>query len=97
MSAYPMPDQEGHYWAKLEAHAERDLLSPDWEVVFVFDNIMRPWCEADIVGGECQMVSVPGIAGGQPLGAFAWGPRVLRPPELDAHHPPPGFENWGRT
>ena len=77
MSPYPTPAREGHWWAKLEAHESRDLLSVDWEVVQVFDNNGPP---GDI---EEFMVSVPGIEGGQRLGAFVWGPPVHRPAELE--------------
>lgn len=76
MSPYPMPARPGHWWAKLEAHENHDLLSPDWEVVQVFDNNAPP---GDI---EEFMVSVPGIEGAQRMGAFAWGPPVHKPAEL---------------
>lgn len=79
---HPTPDQEGHYWAKLERAKDPDNNSANWEVVRVFDNIMRPWCEADIEGGECQLVHVPGIERSQPLDAFTWGPQVPMPRAL---------------
>lgn len=47
MTAYPTPDREGHWWAKLKLAENPDDNSTGWEVVQVFDNIMRPWCEAD--------------------------------------------------
>ena len=76
MAKYPVPEQPGHWWAKLRLHDDPELLSVDWEVVQVFDNIVRPWCEADIEAGECMLASVPGIEGGQRLDAFVWGPQV---------------------
>ena len=79
---YPTPDREGHYWAKLRLADNPDHNTHTWEVVFVFDNIMRPWCEADIESGECQMVSVPGMEASQLIDAFIWGPRVEIPQEL---------------
>lgn len=82
MSKYPTPEREGHYWAKLKLAENPDDNSPDWEVVLVFDNILRPWCEADIESGECQLASVPGIAKSQRIDAFVWGPRIDRPKEL---------------
>lgn len=83
MSKYPTPEQEGNYWAKLRLADDPDLNSKDWEVVQVFDNIARPWCEADIESGECMMVSVPGIEEAQLLDAFVWGPPVVKPVELE--------------
>ena len=80
---YPTPQVEGHYWAKLKLADNPDDNSSDWEVVQVFDNMLRPWCEADIEGGECMMASVPGIEGGQRIDAFVWGPAIPRPRELD--------------
>lgn len=80
MSDYPTPETEGHYWAKLRLADNSDHNSVDWEVVQVFDNIMRPWCEADIESGECMMAHVPGIEQGYPLDAFVWGPPALGKP-----------------
>lgn len=82
MTTYPTPDAEGHYWAKLKLADNSDHNSFSWEVVQVYDNIMRPWCEADIEGGECQFVHVPGIEQSQPIDAFVWGPPVPLPEEL---------------
>lgn len=82
MTKYPTPTEEGHYWAKLKLAEEPDNNSVDWEVVQVHDNIMRPWCEADIETGECMMVMVPGIERGQLIDAFVWGPAVIKPKEL---------------
>lgn len=87
MSAYPTPAQAGHYWAKLKLADQPDgeeWNSSNWEVVQVFDNILRPWCEADIETGECQMVSVPGVSRAQPIDAFVWGPPVPLPTELES-------------
>lgn len=85
-SKYPTPEREGHWWAKLKL-AEDGHKSVQWEVVQVFDNIMRPWCEADIETGECMMAHVPGIEQSYPLDAFAWGPSVHLPPELERSTP----------
>ena len=74
----PTPEQPGHYWAKLRLADNPDDNSVDWEVVQVFDNILRPWCEADIETGECMMASVPGILSAYPLDAFVWGPLIER-------------------
>jgi hypothetical protein len=82
MAKYPTPEKEGHYWAKLRLHDEPDQNSTDWEVVQVFDNILRPWCEADIETGECMMVHVPGLGESQPIDHFIWGPEVVKPTEL---------------
>jgi len=82
MPKYPTPENEGHYWAKLKLADNPDNNSVNWEVVQVFDNIMRPWCEADLEGGEHMMVSVPGVSGGQLLDAFVWGPFIPMPPDL---------------
>jgi hypothetical protein len=79
---HPLPAHEGHYWAKLKLADNPDNNSADWEVVQVFDNILRPWCEADIETGECMMASVPGVQGCQPLDAFVWGPSISKPEEL---------------
>lgn len=79
---YPTPEQEGHYWAKLKLAENPDNNSPDWEVVQVFDNILRPWCAADIETGECMLVFVPGIEESQLLDAFIWGPFVPKPEDL---------------
>ncbi len=79
---YPTPEVEGHYWAKLRLAENPDHNSASWEVVQVFENIQRPWCEADLETGECLMVSVPGIEGGQLVDAFVWGPPVVMPLEL---------------
>lgn len=79
---YPVPTTEGHYWAKLKLADNPDDNSPDWEVVYVFDNISRPWCEAEIESGECQMVSVPGLEGANAVDAFVWGPEVIKPKDL---------------
>jgi hypothetical protein len=80
--SYPIPTSEGHFWAKLRLCDNPDHRSVNWEVVQVFDNILRPWCEADIEGGECMMASVPGVEGAHPLDAFVWGPAVHMPAEL---------------
>ena len=82
MSTYPTPEQEGHFWAKLKLTDNPDHRSVDWEVVQVWDNIPRPWCEADIETGECMMASVPGVEGGHTLDAFVWGPAVYKPVTL---------------
>ena len=79
MSRYPIPEQEGHWWAKLKLAENEDDNSPDWEVVQVFDNITRPWCQADIETGECMMAHVPGLEKTQLLDAFVWGPEVVKP------------------
>jgi hypothetical protein len=74
MSKYPTPAREGHWWAKLKLAENPDDNSPDWEVVQVFDN-----------NGEGEfafMASVPGIASGQRLDAFVWGPPVHKPEGL---------------
>ncbi len=86
MTKYPTPDHEGHFWAKLklaDAPEGEDWTSHDWEVVQVFDNIIRPWCEADIETGECMMVHVPGVERSQAIDAFVWGPAVHKPAELN--------------
>lgn len=82
MTKYPTPEKEGYYWAKLRLADNEDDNSIDWEVVYVFENISKPWCEADIESGECMMVSVPGLEGGQRIDAFVWGPTVVKPEEL---------------
>lgn len=82
MSRYPTPEREGHWWAKLKLAENPDHNSSDWEVVQVFDNILRPWCEADIETGECMMAHVPGLEQSQPLDAFIWGPPVHKPEDL---------------
>lgn len=79
---HPTPTREGHFWAKLRLTDNDEDRSVDWEVVQVFDNIMRPWCEADIETGECMMASVPGLTGAHPLDAFVWGPAVIKPEGL---------------
>ncbi len=79
---HPLPDREGHYWAKLKLADNPDDNSVDWEVVQVFENIAQPWCEADVLTGEHIMVSVPGIEGAQRLDAFVWGPFIPKPWEL---------------
>ena len=81
---YPTPTGEGHFWAKLKLAANPDHNSHTWEVVFVFENIAKPWCEADIETGEHLMASVPGIEGAQPIDAFVWGPPVTLPSDLRA-------------
>lgn len=72
MSTHPMPNIEGHYWAKLvHPHKEpedEDWVSPDWEVVQVNDN--------NGSGEDKWRVSVPGIEPGQLIDAFIWGPRI---------------------
>lgn len=82
MPPFPTPTCEGHYWAKLRLADNPDHNSSDWEVVQVWDNIMRPWRAADIATGECMMASVPGVEGGQLLDAFMWGPAVQKPEGL---------------
>lgn len=82
MGKHPIPELEGHYWAKLKLADNPDDNSVNWEVVQVFDNISRPWCEADIETGECMMVSVPGLSKSQRIDAFVWGPQVAMPDEL---------------
>lgn len=72
MSKHPLPNQEGHFWAKLvhpynEPEGE-DWASPDWEVVQVNDNNGQ--------GEDQWRVYVPGIETGQLIDAFVWGPRV---------------------
>ncbi len=79
---YPIPDHEGYFWAKLRAVENPDDRSSDWEVVYAFDNILRPWCEADIETGECMMVSVPGLEPAQSVEDFVWGPAIPKPEEL---------------
>lgn len=81
---FPTPEREGHWWAKLRLAENPDHNSVGWEVVQVFDNILRPWCAADIETGECMMAHVPGIEQGYPLDAFVWGPPVHLPAELKA-------------
>lgn len=76
------PERPGHYWAKLKLADNPDHISSDWEVVQVWDNVLRPWCEADIETGECMMASVPGIEGGHLLDSFVWGPPVSKPESL---------------
>ena len=75
---HPTPEHPGHYWAKLRLADDPDHNSVDWEVVQVFDNIMRPWCEADIETGECMLAHVPGTSNPYPLDAFVWGPSIER-------------------
>lgn len=82
MSKWLVPEAEGWFWAKLRLADNPEDNSPDWEVVYAFDNIMRPWCEADVETGECMMVSVPGVVGAQRIDAFVWGPAIARPAEL---------------
>ena len=79
---YPTPTEPGWYWAKLTAVENPDDRSSEWEAVRVWDNIMRPWCEADIESGECMMASVPGLEQCQPLEDFIWGPRITMPEDL---------------
>ena len=82
MSKYPTPTGEGHFWAKLKLADNPDDNSHSWEVVLVFENYPKPWCEADIESGECMMVAVPGIERAQQVDAFVWGPEVPMPQEL---------------
>lgn len=82
MIKYPVPEDEGHYWAKLKLADNPNDNSVVWEVVQVFDNCQRPWCEADIETGEVMMASVPGVKDPQRIDAFVWGPRVEQPAEL---------------
>lgn len=82
MGRYPTPEHEGHWWAKLKLADNPADNSSQWEVVQVWDNILRPWCEADIETGECMMVSVPGLEGSQLIDAFVWGPPVPKPEGL---------------
>ncbi|MFT8778242.1 MAG: hypothetical protein ABF893_16535 [Gluconacetobacter liquefaciens] len=72
--SHPMPDQEGHYWAKWriasDGTRDGDELTPSnkWEIVQVNDN-----------NGKEMMrftVSVPGVEAAQWLDCFVWGPRV---------------------
>jgi len=69
---YPMPDTEGHYWAKLvhphKMPESEDWASGEWEVVQVHDN--------NCAGVMDWRVAVPGIEPGQLMDAFIWGPRV---------------------
>lgn len=85
MSQYPTPTREGHWWAKLRLADNPDDNSSQWEVVLVWENISKPWCEADIESGECMMVSVPGLEAAQLIDAFVWGPPVHLPEELARH------------
>lgn len=80
---YPTPEQPGHYWAKLKLADNPDHNSVSWEVVQVYDNYPRPWCEADIESGECMLACVPGIVEAQAIDLFVWGPKVTRPKELE--------------
>jgi len=82
MPTYPTPTREGHYWAKLKLSDNPDLNSVDWEVVQVFENIARPWCQADVETGECLMAHVPGVERSEPVDAFVWGPPVPKPDVL---------------
>lgn len=79
---YPTPEAEGWFWAKLRLAEEPDTNSSTFEPCFAFDNILRPWCEADIETGECMMVSVPGVERSYPLDAFVWGPQIIKPDGL---------------
>lgn len=74
MGKFPTPAAEGHFWAKLRLAENPDDNSINWEVVQVFDNNGE--------GDEAYMASVPGIARGQRLDAFVWGPEVTKPSEL---------------
>ena len=82
MKGCSTPEREGHWWAKLRLAENPDHNSADWEVVQVYDNILRPWCQADIESGECMLASVPGIERSYPLDAFVWGPPVHKPEDL---------------
>ena len=77
---YPTPDDEGYFWAKLRAVENPDDASVDWEIVYVWINIQKPWCEADIETGECLGVSVPGLEGFYTVIDFVWGPRITQEP-----------------
>lgn len=87
MTKFPTPERPGHYWAKLRLHDDPDKRSFRWEVVQVWDNYPRPWCEADIENGECMLASVPGVEGSHALDAFVWGPKVPWPTELGREQP----------
>jgi hypothetical protein len=59
MAAYPTPDREGHFWAKLKLHDNPDLNSVGWEVVQVFENCSGDLCEADIERGAYKWAAHP--------------------------------------
>lgn len=82
MSKFPTPTCEGFYWARLVLAEDPSVRSWQWEPVHVFDNILRPWCEADIETGEHMMVSVQGLEEAKNLEDFLWGPGIPVPEEL---------------
>jgi hypothetical protein len=77
---YPTPTREGFWWAKWRIcdqdnhEAQSYLPSDKWEVVFVFENCL------DEDDPEYLMVEVGGVAEGQSLENFIWGPGPLTPP-----------------
>lgn len=76
------PTAPGFYWAKwrIAADGTEDNgegcmgARADWEVVEVWENSL------DTRDPEYLMVYVPGVARGQPLENFYWGPGPLVPP-----------------
>lgn len=70
-------DTEGHWWAKLVRAENDDHNSADWEVVQVFVNTPKPWCEADLEDGECMLALVPGIEQPFKLDRFEGGSPVI--------------------
>lgn len=66
------PRETGYYWAKLvsprKQPADEDWASIDWEIVHVDENYGE--------GEDEFRVYVPGIAPGQLVSAFIWGPAV---------------------
>lgn len=73
------PDRKGFYWAKWRIAADGTAdngegcggTNAEWEVVGVFENTN------DVAAPEHLMVEVPGVAKGQPIENFFWGPGPL--------------------
>ena len=80
---YPTPTTEGHFWAKWrlveDGTDDADSFTPldHWEVVQVFEN------GGDESDPEYLMVHVQGVAKGQNVENFIWGPEVNEPQELN--------------
>lgn len=76
----PAPTRAGAYWAKwricADGTADEAVFEPQdtWEVVTVFVNCI------DEDDPEHLRVYVPGVAMGQPVENFVWGPGPLAPP-----------------
>lgn len=76
------PTRPGFYWAKWRIAADGTDDNGDccagadaaWEVVDVWENSLDPSDD------EHLLVHVPGVAKGQPIENFFWGPGPLIPP-----------------